>query len=99
MQGVEPVEELTSEQVEALAGGRTLRQQALHQAPPGRINEKMSGRLADALMQARAKFASNRPLMHGEHRAALCSASLSGGVATQAWWCPLERSSQTRLLA
>ena len=54
VQGVEPVEELTAEQVDALAGGRTLRQQALHQAPPGRVNERMSGRLAAALTQARA---------------------------------------------
>lgn len=93
MQGVEPVEELTAEQVEALAGGRTLRQQALQQAPPGRDNERMSRRLATALMQARA------PRLHltglcciASTTLRVCLASFSGVVGTRARWRPAHPS-------
>ena len=44
---------LNDEQVEALAGYRTLRQVALDYAAPDRDNRRLSQRLAAALMQAR----------------------------------------------
>jgi len=73
-QGIPHVSEFNEEQIDAVAGGPTLRQVALDFVPPTREHRRASHRLAAALLQARSPGA-----LRG-----LCAAALARGAEA---WC------------